>query len=85
MKAVRLHDYHKPPVVEDVPEPTLSGPLDVIVKIGGPGLPHRPAHHRGPVGGGDEPEPAVHDRPRERRLGALGRRGRHQTWPPATR
>jgi len=25
MKAVRLHDYHKPPVVEDVPEPTLSG------------------------------------------------------------
>ncbi|HEY2100399.1 MAG TPA: NAD(P)-dependent alcohol dehydrogenase [Pseudonocardia sp.] len=38
MKAVRLHDYHKPPVVEDVPEPTLSGPLDVIVKIGGAGV-----------------------------------------------
>ena len=38
MKAVRVHDYHKPPVVEDVPEPTLSGPLDVIVKVGGAGV-----------------------------------------------
>ena len=38
MKAVRLHAYHKPPVVEDVPEPTISGPLDVIVKIGGAGV-----------------------------------------------
>ncbi|MGH3802020.1 MAG: alcohol dehydrogenase catalytic domain-containing protein, partial [Pseudonocardiaceae bacterium] len=38
MRAVRLHDYHKPPVVETVPEPTLSGPLDVIVKIGGAGV-----------------------------------------------
>ena len=38
MKAVRLHDYHKSPVVEDVPEPTISGPLDVIVKIGGAGV-----------------------------------------------
>ncbi len=38
MKAVRLHDYHKSPVVEDIPEPTISGPLDVIVKIGGAGV-----------------------------------------------
>ncbi|MGH3962420.1 MAG: NAD(P)-dependent alcohol dehydrogenase [Pseudonocardiaceae bacterium] len=38
MKAVRLHDYHKPAVVEDVAEPTISGPLDVIVKIGGAGV-----------------------------------------------
>jgi NAD+-dependent secondary alcohol dehydrogenase Adh1 len=38
MKAVRLHAYHKSPVVEKVPEPTISGPLDVIVKIGGAGL-----------------------------------------------
>ena len=38
MKAVRLHDYHKSPVVEDVAEPTVSGPLDVIVKIGGAGV-----------------------------------------------
>ncbi|HVV17843.1 MAG TPA: NAD(P)-dependent alcohol dehydrogenase [Pseudonocardiaceae bacterium] len=38
MKAVRLHAYHQQPVVEDVPEPTISGPLDVIVRIGGAGV-----------------------------------------------
>jgi NAD+-dependent secondary alcohol dehydrogenase Adh1 len=38
MKAVRLHGYHQQPVVDDVPEPTISGPLDVIVKIGGAGV-----------------------------------------------
>jgi NAD+-dependent secondary alcohol dehydrogenase Adh1 len=38
MKAVRLHEYNKFPVVEDVPEPTVTGPFDVIVKIGGAGV-----------------------------------------------
>jgi len=38
MKAVRLHRYHRPPVVEDVPEPVITGPLDVIVRIGGAGV-----------------------------------------------
>jgi NAD+-dependent secondary alcohol dehydrogenase Adh1 len=38
MKAVRLHGYHEDPVVEDVPEPTVSGPFDVVVKIGGAGV-----------------------------------------------
>ena len=38
MKAVRLHEYHQQPVVEEVPEPTVKGPLDVIVKIGGAGV-----------------------------------------------
>jgi NAD+-dependent secondary alcohol dehydrogenase Adh1 len=38
MKAVRLHGYHQQPVVDEVPEPTISGPLDVIVKIGGAGV-----------------------------------------------
>ena len=38
MKAVRLHSYHSQPVVEDVPDPTISGPLDVIVKVGGAGV-----------------------------------------------
>ncbi|PXY23761.1 alcohol dehydrogenase [Prauserella coralliicola] len=38
MKAVRLHDYHKQPIVESVPEPVLCGPLDVIVRIGGAGV-----------------------------------------------
>ncbi len=38
MKAVRLHAYNEQPVIDDVPEPTISGPLDVIVKIGGAGV-----------------------------------------------
>ncbi|MDQ1648941.1 MAG: NAD+-dependent secondary alcohol dehydrogenase Adh1 [Frankiaceae bacterium] len=38
MKAVRLGAYHQQPEVTDVPEPTLEGPLDVIVKIGGAGV-----------------------------------------------
>jgi NAD+-dependent secondary alcohol dehydrogenase Adh1 len=38
MKAVRLHEYHQQPVVEQTPEPRISGPLDVIVKIGGAGV-----------------------------------------------
>ena len=38
MKAVRLHDYHQQPVVEEVPEPSAKGPLDVVVKIGGAGV-----------------------------------------------
>jgi NAD+-dependent secondary alcohol dehydrogenase Adh1 len=38
MRAVRLHGYHQTPVVEEVPEPTVSGPLDVVVKIGGAGV-----------------------------------------------
>jgi NAD+-dependent secondary alcohol dehydrogenase Adh1 len=38
MKAVRLHKYEERPVVEQVPEPEIAGPLDVIVRIGGAGL-----------------------------------------------
>ncbi|MGH3623438.1 MAG: NAD(P)-dependent alcohol dehydrogenase [Sciscionella sp.] len=38
MKAVRVHEYEKRPVVEDVEEPTASGPLDVVVEVGGAGL-----------------------------------------------
>jgi len=38
VKAVRLHAYHEQPVVQEVPEPTIEGPLDVIVKIGGAGV-----------------------------------------------
>jgi NAD+-dependent secondary alcohol dehydrogenase Adh1 len=38
MRAVRLHGYHSQPVVEEIPEPVISGPLDVIVKIGGAGV-----------------------------------------------
>lgn len=38
MKAVRLHAYHQQPVIEEVPEPTVQGPFDVVVKIGGAGV-----------------------------------------------
>jgi NAD+-dependent secondary alcohol dehydrogenase Adh1 len=38
MKAVRLHEYDQRPVVEEVPEPEVTGPFDVVVKIGGAGL-----------------------------------------------
>jgi NAD+-dependent secondary alcohol dehydrogenase Adh1 len=38
MKAVRLHSYGERPVVEQVAEPEITDPLDVIVRIGGAGL-----------------------------------------------
>ncbi|MDQ6660059.1 MAG: NAD(P)-dependent alcohol dehydrogenase [Chloroflexota bacterium] len=38
MKAVRLHKYEVQPVVEEVDEPKITGPHDVIVRIGGAGL-----------------------------------------------
>jgi NAD+-dependent secondary alcohol dehydrogenase Adh1 len=38
MKAVRLHGFHQQPTVDDVPKPVITGPLDVIVKIGGAGV-----------------------------------------------
>jgi NAD+-dependent secondary alcohol dehydrogenase Adh1 len=38
MKAVRLNKYHERPAVEQVPEPTITDPHDVIVRIGGAGL-----------------------------------------------
>ena len=38
MKAVRLHAYHQMPVVEDVPVPTVKGPFDVLIRVGGAGV-----------------------------------------------
>jgi NAD+-dependent secondary alcohol dehydrogenase Adh1 len=38
MKAVRMRVYGEPPVVEEVPEPTIQGPFDVLVKVGGAGV-----------------------------------------------
>jgi NAD+-dependent secondary alcohol dehydrogenase Adh1 len=38
VKAVRIHGYHQKPVVEEVPEPSVKGPLDVVIKIGGAGV-----------------------------------------------
>lgn len=38
MKAVRLHQYHEQPKLEEVAEPKITGPNDVIVRIGGAGV-----------------------------------------------
>lgn len=38
MKAVRIHKYHEMPHLDDVPEPVITGPWDVIVKVGAAGL-----------------------------------------------
>jgi NAD+-dependent secondary alcohol dehydrogenase Adh1 len=38
MKAVRLHQYLQKPIVEEVADPVITGPFDVIVRIGGAGL-----------------------------------------------
>src|SRR6202046_3190535 len=38
MKAVRLHAFHQQPVIDEVPQPTVHGPLKVLVKIGGAGV-----------------------------------------------
>ena len=38
MKAVQLHHYEESPTVDAVPEPTVTGPWDVIVDVGAAGL-----------------------------------------------
>src|SRR5438128_4661476 len=38
MKAVRLHHYEEQPKIDQVQEPKITGPLDVIVRIGGAGV-----------------------------------------------
>ncbi|MFI9383656.1 NAD(P)-dependent alcohol dehydrogenase [Kutzneria sp. NPDC052558] len=38
MRAVRLHSYHKQPVIDEVPEPRARDPFDVVVRIGGAGV-----------------------------------------------
>jgi NAD+-dependent secondary alcohol dehydrogenase Adh1 len=38
MRAARLHRYHEPLKLEEVDEPRVTGPLDVVVRIGAAGL-----------------------------------------------
>src|SRR3954449_10959176 len=38
MKAVRVHSYGKRPSVDEVPEPKITGPFDVLVQVGAAGL-----------------------------------------------
>jgi len=46
MKAARLHDYHQALRIDDVDEPAITGPHDVIVKIGAAGLCRTDIHIR---------------------------------------
>ncbi len=38
MKAVRVHEYGKQPSLDDIAEPTIEGPLDVLVKVDAAGV-----------------------------------------------
>jgi NAD+-dependent secondary alcohol dehydrogenase Adh1 len=38
MQALRLHRYNERPAIDEIEEPKVEDPLDVIVKIGGAGL-----------------------------------------------
>ena len=38
MKAAQLYEFHAPLVIEEVPDPVVTAPFDVIVKIGAAGL-----------------------------------------------
>lgn len=38
MKAVRVHDYLGQALLDEIDEPTITGPLDVIVRLGGAGV-----------------------------------------------
>jgi NAD+-dependent secondary alcohol dehydrogenase Adh1 len=38
LKAARLHDYHERLKLDSIDEPAVTGPLDVVVRIGGAGL-----------------------------------------------
>ena len=46
MKAVRLHAYREAPRLDEVPEPTITGPHDVIIRVGGAGLCRTDLHIR---------------------------------------
>jgi len=38
MKSVRLHSYGKDPSIDEVAEPTVTGPWDVVVDVGAAGV-----------------------------------------------
>lgn len=38
MKAVRVHEYDRPPTIDEVPDPVIRDPHDVIVQVTGAGV-----------------------------------------------
>ena len=86
MRAVQVVGYHQNLEMTELPVPEPTGPFDVIVKIGGAGVCRTDLHIlEGQWAEKTGADAAVHDRPRERGLGARGRRGGHATSPRATR
>ena len=85
MKAVRLHKYHERPSVDEVSEPRVTDPLDVLVRVGAAGLCRTDfAHLRGAVGAADPSRASIHPRP-TRMLGGSRRSVRlSPMWPSAT-
>jgi NAD+-dependent secondary alcohol dehydrogenase Adh1 len=75
MKAARMHAYGEALRLEDVPEPEITGPFEVIVRIGGAGLCRTDLHFIEGMwaeqAGVDRR--AFRARARERRLGRGGR------------
>ena len=71
--------YGETPELHDVPDPQITGPLDVIVRIGGAGVCRTDLHIiEGQWAQKTGVRAALHDRARERRLGRRGRRRGHQ-------
>ena len=86
MRAVQVVGYHTNLEMTEVPIPEPTGPFDVVVKIGGAGVCRTDLHIlEGQWAEKSGVAAAVHDRPRERRLGARGRLARSPTSPRATR
>ena len=74
MIAARLHKYHEALAVEQIPEPEITGPHDVIVRIGGAGLCRTDLHvQEGQWAEKSGVAAALRPRPRERRLGPRDR------------
>ncbi|WP_017727836.1 NAD(P)-dependent alcohol dehydrogenase [Halalkalibacterium ligniniphilum] len=44
MRAARLYQFNQPLKIEEVPDPIITNPTDVIVKIGGAGVCHTDLH-----------------------------------------
>ena len=86
MRAVQVVGYHQNLEMTEVPVPEPTGPFDVVVKIGGAGVCRTDLHIlEGQWAEKSRRAAAVHDRPRERRLGARGRVGGDQRQARATR
>ena len=84
MKAAVVTEFGKDLQIQTLPVPE-PGRGEALVKVADPRLgrlPHRPARRRGRLAG--QADPAVHSRPRRRRLRRLPSARASPTWPSAT-